>query len=59
MKKYQICVERSREMKVVLTIKEGSLETEVTLIGYRLMVEALLEAIKEAARKQSQFCEIQ
>ena len=45
-------------MKVVLTIKDGSLETEVTLIGYVLMVEALLEAIKEAARKQSQFCEI-
>ena len=45
-------------MRVVLVIKEGSLETEVTLIGYRLMVEALLEAIKKAAHKQSQYCEI-
>jgi len=45
-------------MKAVVIIKEGSLETEVTLIGYRLMVEALLKAIKVAAHRQSQYCEI-
>ena len=45
-------------MKIVLSIKDGTLETEVTLIGYRLMVEALLEAIKVAARKESEYCEI-
>ena len=45
-------------MKITLTIKVGRLETKVVIEGYRLMVEALLEAIKEAAHKQSQFCEI-
>ena len=45
-------------MKITLTIKAGSLETEVTIEGYRLMVEALLEAIKKAAREQDKSCEV-
>ena len=46
-------------MKITLTIKVGRLETKVVIEGYRLMVEALLEAIKKAAREQDKYCEIE
>lgn len=45
-------------MEVKLVIKQGSLETEITLRGYRLMIEALLKSIKEAATKEDAIAEI-
>ncbi len=45
-------------MKVELKIYQGSLETHVTIEGYSVMVEALLLAVKEAARKEDSIAEI-
>lgn len=45
-------------MKVELTIRQGSLETQVTITGYHIMVEALLKAVKEIAMKKDNTAEI-
>ena len=47
-------------MKIELLIKEGSpsCETRVTLEGYAMMVEHLLEVIKKAAQEYNTYCEI-
>ena len=45
-------------MKIELKIKQGSLETQVTLDGYWIMVEALVEAIKKTVREKDNMAEI-
>ena len=45
-------------MNVELVIRQGSLETYVTIEGYWVMVEAMLLAVKEAVRKEDSTAEI-
>ena len=45
-------------MKVELKIKQGSLDTEVTIIGYRPMVEVLVAAIKKAVTEEDGMAEV-
>lgn len=46
-------------MKVELIIKQGALqETTIVINGYYPMVEKLVEAIEEAARRTDIYCEI-